>query len=332
MTRKIFIIAIVIIVLAISAGVYLKKPMPPPHQAAYRVGVVLNSPTLDQIWEGFREGMHTQGYEEGRNITYVTVQTGKDYTETKTRVAGLMDQNIDLLYPLGVLPTRAGKEISEERHITLPILFGILADPVGLGIVGDLKNSGNNITGISSANEILSSKRLELFLEAAPSVHRVVIAWNDAHTSGIAALRKTAQDLGVEVMERHVENLAELDAFLTSFQFRKGDGLLRASDSINALRAKEMALLARQKKIPLAGTSAFDAEQGALISYGADYRTMGRQAARLAYRILTEGALPTNLPIEVPEVFALVVNLKTAQEIASEIPSAFLSRADRIIR
>ena len=272
------------------------------------------------------------GYQEGKNVEYLIVQTGKDYPETKSRVAGLFREGLDMLYPLGVLPTRAGKELASEQHMELPILFGILADPVGLGFIRDLKSSGNNLTGISSANEVLSSKRLELFLEAVPSIRRVVIGWNDPTTTGIEQLRKAARDLGVEMLERHVENTAELDAFLASVPFRKGDGLLRASDSINALRAKEIAGLARAKNIPLAGTSVFDAEQGALMSYGADYHTMGLQAARLAHRILSEKVPPANIPIELPEAFQLIINAKTEAEIGIQIPVSFMARVDRVIR
>ncbi len=297
----------------------------------YVVGVVQTSPTLDAIWESFRTKMQELGYQEDRNIIYKLAQVGEDYVQTKKNVAALMDQHLDLIYPLGGLATHAAKDLTDERGITIPIVFGITADPVRAHLVADLKSSGNNLTGIVSANEIVSSKRLELLLQMDHKIKRIIFPWNDPVTTGIETFRKTARALGLTLVERKVSSAGEIDEFLKSFQFRTGDALFRASDNISATRVEMMAQLALEKRIPFSGTNAFDTDAGALMSYGANYQNMGAQAAVLADRILSGQATPSELPIELPTEFDLVVNLGTAQKIGVEVPPEFQAKATRLI-
>ena len=298
----------------------------------YVVGVVRAPPALDAIWESFRTKMKEMGYEEGVNITYKMASVGKDAAETKIKVAALIDEKPDVLYPLGGLATHAAKDITDERHIALPIVFGITADPVKANLVKDLKNSGNNVTGVVSANEVVSSKRLELFLEAAPGIKRIVFPWNDPVTNGIDTFRQTARTLKLELAEKKVSGTDELDSFLASFQFRRGDALFRASDTISATRVEQMAHLALQNKIPFSGTNIFDVQHGALMAYGANYTRMGEQGAVLVDKILHEGKAPSELPIELPAEFDMVVNLTTARALGITVSPQFLARATHIIQ
>lgn len=307
-----------------------------PHAAeenrVYVVGVVRAPPTLDGIWDSFRMKMNALGYEEGKNVVYKVMEVGGDAAETKKKVALLLDQHVDVIYPLGGLATHAAKEVADERHLAVPIVFGITADPVRAGLVQDLRSSGNNLTGVLSANEIASSKRLELLLEAAPGIKRVVFPWNDPVTTGIETFRETARILGVGLAEKKVASVGELDAFLSSFAFRQGDALFRASDTISATRVEAMTALARKKKIPFSGTSAFDVQKGALMSYGANFQKMGEQGAVLVDKILRGGKAPTDLPIELPAQFDLVVNLETARILGITLAPEFLAKATRIIQ
>ena len=335
-TKRYIFITVLIVVLAGAVLWFLQKTQglfSLPRGKVYTIGIVRTPPTLDHIWEGFREGMRELGYEEGKDVAYKVTEIGKEYAETKQKVAILIEgERLDLLYVLGIQPARAGKEITQEKGLALPIIFGIAADPVGAGLVEDLRNSGNNLTGISSGNEIISSKRLELFLEMVPGIKRVIMPWSDPITSGISLLRESAKRMGVTLVEKQVTTVAQLDVFLSSFEFRPGDALFRATDNISALRAKEMAAFTLKKEIPFAGTNIFDVEQGALMSYGADYREMGKQAAGLARRILARGDAPSSLPIEPAALFELIVNLNTAEKLGMSISPAFLARVDRILR
>lgn len=335
MKKQISIIAAILLVVG-GAAFWWQKNQPLSSDAAekkmYTIGVVRTPPTLDGIWNSFRAKMKELGYEEGKNVTYTITEIGGDYAETKKKVALLFDRHLDLIYPIGSLGVRAAKEITEERGIATPIVFGIAADPVRAKLVKDLKNSGNNLTGVVSANEIVSSKRLELFTEAVPGIKRIIFPWNDPITTGIETFRQTAKTLGVTLVEKHASSTAELDTFLATAAFQAGDALFRASDTISGSRANEIIHLALKKKIPSSGTSEFDAENGALISYGANYKKMGAQGAVLADKILAGGKAPSDLPIELPGEFDLIVNLKTAQTLGIEIDPAFLAKATRLIR
>lgn len=332
-------IIFVLAVLVAGAGVFIvrRQGFSPPWQAAeknktYVVGVVRTPPTLDVIWESFRAQMTERGYAEGKDIVYKVTEVGGDAAETKKKVALLMDQHLDLIYPLGGLATHAVKDVADERHRAVPIVFGITADPVRAKLVHSLRSSGNNVTGVVSANEIVSSKRLQLLREAAPGIQRIVFPWNDPVTTGIETFRETARILGVALAEKRVASVDELDAFLSAFAFGRADALFRASDAISASRVEAMARLAQEKKIPFSGTSAFDVEKGALMSYGANFQKMGEQGAVLADKILRGGKAPSDLPVELPAEFDLIVNLGTARVLGITVAPEFLAKATRVIR
>lgn len=332
-------VMVIVAVLAVGAGMFvarrqgfLRQKQAMEKNRVFVVGVVRAPPTLDVIWESFRAKMKELGYEEGKNVVYKVTEVGGDAAETKKKVAVLMDQQLDLIYPLGGLATHAAKDVADERHRAVPIVFGITADPVRAKLVRDLRSSGNNVTGVVSANEIVSSKRLELLLEAAPGIRRIVFPWNDPITTGIETFRETTRILGVTLAEKRVTSVDELDAFLSTFPFSRSDALFRASDTISASRVEAMAQLAREKKIPFSGTSLFDVQKGALMSYGANFQKMGEQGAVLVDKILRGGKAPTDLPVELPAEFDLIVNLQTAQVLGINIAPEFLTKATRVIR
>lgn len=336
MVKKIIIAAAasVIIAGAIVAGYgrSLFRSQTTQTTRPYSIGVVRTPPALDAIWESFRKKMTALGYEEGKDVIYRVSEVGGDAAQTKKKVAALMDQHLDAIYPLGGLAAHAAKEVADERHDTLPIIFGITADPVKAKLVMDLRSSGNNLTGVLSANEIVSSKRLQLLTEMAPGIRRIVFPWNDPVTTGIETFRETARLLGVTLAEQQVASADELDAFLASFPFRPGDALFRASDTISASRVSEMAHLALQKKIPFCGTNAFDVNEGALMSYGADYQKMGEQGAVLMDKVLRGGKRPTDLPVELPAEFDLVVNRGTARALGIVVSPEFLAKTTQVVQ
>lgn len=324
------IIAIIMVVVGGIGALLQYSPFRANPPKTINIGVVRTPPALDPAWEGFREKMKTFGYVEGKNVNYIVIEAGKDLPETKAKVAELLNKKMDILYTMGVLPTRAAKEVTAEKDPNLPVIFGVVSDPVGGKLVAALSGSENNLTGVTPANELISPKRLEFLKEMLPGMRRAIIAWNDPKTTGIADLRKVAKILGVTLSEKEVKVPDDIDKFLDSFAFLPGDVLFRATDNVNAARSQKMLKFSLDKKIPLSGTNAFDAESGALMSYGANYRRVGEQAARLAHHVL-EGAKPGNLPIELPEEFELIVNLKTAEKIGVKINSEFLAKANRVI-
>jgi len=310
----------------LDVGGLREHPMP---AKMLTVGVITNPPSLMPAWEGFRAAMAERGYEEGKTIRYIVEPVGKDIPESKRIVEGLINQNIDLLYIMGVLGARAAKEATAERQ-DIPVVFGAVSNPIGSGIVASMASSGNNFTGVTPHNEVIVSKRLELFREMVPSVTRVIFVWSDGKTAGIENVRTTAASLGLVLVERQVADRDEMRDFLEQFSFRPSDGLVRATDSVSGGLSAYMRDFALKKKVPLAGTNADDARTGALMSYGANYYNVGEQAARLAYLVL-KGARPADLPIELPEKLELVINLRTAHALGIAIDPAFAAKADESV-
>lgn len=329
--KKIIIAAPILILLALAFIYFLQTETSPSAPKVTIIGVIRTPPALDPAWEGFRKKMGEFGYREGENTKYIVKEAGKDLVETKKAVVELLDVGVNLIYVMGVLPARAAKEVTAERAPDLPIIFGVVSDPVGGKLVEKLSSSGNNLSGVTPANEIVSPKRLELFKEMLPKIRRVIVVWGDPKTTGIEEMRSVAKIFGITLVEKEVKIPEEIDAFLDPFSFQSGDAIFRATDNVNAARAQKIIALALNKKIPLSGTNASDSENGVLMSYGANYEKIGGQAARLAHQVLT-GKKPSDLPIEFPEEFELIVNLKTAEKIGVKISDDFLAKTNRVIR
>ena len=303
---------------------------PRAPEKVFHVGVVRNPPSLDPAWEGFQEGMKLRGYQEGKNIRY-SVEAATTPAETTQKVKQMIRQNVDLIYVMGVIGGRAVKEATAMLKPDLPVVFGVISNPVGVGLVERMQSSGNNLTGITPINEIVISKRLEVFAQTVPGLKRIIFGWQDANTTGVENLREAARTLGIELVEQKINSPQELIAFFESFPYRQGDGIMRAADSASGLASQDIITLAREKKIPLSGTNANDVDRGALMSYGANFHKIGVQAARLADALL-RGAKPSDLPIELPEQFEFAINLQTAALLDITIPPSVRERATHIIK
>ena len=294
------------------------------------VVVVRNPPALDAAWDMARAELWDLGYIEGKNIEYVITEVSSDLETTKSRIAPLLDGDpIDLVLTFGVLATRAAKEVTQTSELPVPVVFAVVSDPVGGGIVRSMQSSGNNLTGITPANEFAASKRLEFLKALLPGAKRIVYAWNDERTSGVEGLRRIAPGLGLELVDEQVADVASMVAFLDTFPYKRGDAILRASDSIGAGAAPRMIEIAIREKIPLIGTNSGDTERGALMSYGADYAPISARAARMIDQIF-KGAAPSDISIEEASDFDLAVNTDTATKIAVTIPQSFLIKVRHV--
>ena len=328
---------LVLLIAAVFAGykaftLYTLNVKSGASQQQKTILVIKNPPALDVVWDKFRVAMNEHGYAEGVDIQYVPIAVGSDdLSVTKAKIVAILKrEHIDLIYTMGILATRAAKEATDELSISTPVVFAVVSDPVGSGLVTSLSSSGNNLTGVTPVNNFVVLKRLGLLKEMLPDAKRIVYAWHDERTSSVDVIRKSIPDLGFEFDEHYVENPDALMTFLENFPFEKGDVLLRASDSVGATALKGTILTALAKKIPLIGTNATDVTRGALMSYGANYGDIGAQSARLVDRVL-KGENPKDIPIEDAENFELSVNLDTAKGLGLDIPNEFLLKTHHII-
>lgn len=297
----------------------------------YRVGVPKPLATLLPAFEGFKTGMKDRGYEEGKNIFYTIIEEGANPAETKGHLVEFIRQKPDLIYALGVNAARDAKELTEKNDPTLPILFAVVSDPVGNGLITDLRRSGNNLTGVAGGNDVIAAKRVELFLELVPTTKRIIFIWNNALTTGIEHVRKAvAATQGVELVEHQVQNEADIDAYISTLLPQPGDVLFRAPDSVVARRVKQLSQWALAHNVPFIGTNYDDAAFGALMSYGADFKQIGEQTAEFADRIL-KGAQPNDLPIAYPSRYELVLNTQTAKQLGLKFSSDALANVDKYV-
>jgi putative ABC transport system substrate-binding protein len=332
MSKIKIILIIAVIVLIIGGGYYIYinyfngQPSVNPNKS-YKIGVLQTAVILDVAYQGFKTKMTELGYIEGKNISYDYILTQGDMNVCKQQSQRFMTEKYDLIYTIGVIPAKAAREVTSGQ--TIPVVFSIVSDPVGNGIVNSLQTSGNNIAGVTPASHQVSGKRVELLKEAKPDLKRIVFPYNNPTTTGLDNMKRAAQDLGIQLLDKHVANVQELDSFLNSFKFERTDALIRSSDSVVAGRVTQMISLALENKIPLFEDNSAGVQQGALISYGADYGQLGGQAAVIADKIF-KGASPAGFPVDFPQKFELTINRKTADTIGLKFTSEFIARVDKI--
>ena len=216
---------------------------------------------------------------------------------------------------------------------TVPIVFPVVADPVGAGFVDSLARPGGNATGFMTFEYSLSGKWLELLKQIAPSVTRAAVLRDPAIASGIGqfgAIQAVAPSLGVEVSPVNVRDAAEIERAVAAFA-RSSNGGLIVTASASAIVHRDLIItLAARHKLPAVYFERFFVAAGGLISYGPDFVDQYRRAAGYVDRIL-KGEKPADLPVQAPTKYELVINLKTAKALGLDVPPTLLARADEVI-
>jgi ABC-type uncharacterized transport system substrate-binding protein len=287
--------------------------------------------------EAFRQGLRELGYVDGKNILveYRFIQGRSE------RIAGLVAEIIQLKPDVLVTASLASTRAAKQETKTIPIVFSFPDDPVALGLVDSLARPGGNITGLASLGRELSVKRLELFLEALPSIKRIGLLFSP---TTVVRGKRAKTPLNIEDYEvparalkiavdwvEFSNNSQEIENAVRSL-IKKGVKALVVLNNtpLYPFRSK-IADLAIKNRTPLLAEEAIWVEAGALMSYATNDVEIYRRLATYVDKIL-KGTKPTHLPVEQPTKFEFVVNLKTAKQIGVEIPQSVLYRTDRVIR
>jgi ABC-type uncharacterized transport system substrate-binding protein len=209
-------------------------------------------------------------------------------------------------------------------------VFVSSADPVQLGFVASLGRPGGNATGVTLLLDKLASKRLELLKEAAPRISRVAFLWNPDHVDNeLHEAEVAARRLGIELQLLPVRGPAEFEPAFASASGRV-DALYAVSSRLIVRNIDSIVHFAARNQLPVAGGWGAWAQQGALLSYGPNVEDMVGRAAAYVDRIL-KGAKPTDLPVQQPAKFELVINVKIAKALGLTILPTLLARADEVI-
>jgi len=220
-----------------------------------------------------------------------------------------------------------------EVSRTLPIVFVLLIDPVGAGFVESLARPGGNATGFLMFEYGLSGKWLELLKQIAPDVKRVAVLRDPAIASGIGqfgAIQSAAPSLGLETSAVNVRDAGEIERNITAFARSSNGGLIVTAAPRALLHRDLIIALAARYRLPAVYTSRNYVARGGLISYGPDIPDQFRRAGGYVNRIL-KGEKPADLPVQAPNKYELIINLKTAEALDLRFPPSLLARADEVI-
>src|SRR5438093_7730286 len=295
----------------------------------YQVAVFTNGLTASPVLEGLQEGLAQLGYVEGQNLTLVVDDTHGAVPDLAQRAARLAATNPDVLVTVGTIHTTAARQATDR----VPIVFTYVGDPLRSALVASYASSQNNLTGISVYSGPLSGKRLELLQEIAPNIKRIlalVAAKESIAESAFQVLDETAKKLEIQVLRRDVTTREEIEQVLRDTPTGAVDAIYHVPSALISGYIDLLIQKAQQAKLPLMVHEDIMVEQGALASYGANFRLMGAQTAQLVAKVL-KGAKPAEMPIQTPDKMLLTINLTTAKAIGLGLPLSVLERADHLV-
>ncbi|MBN1310004.1 MAG: ABC transporter substrate-binding protein [Anaerolineae bacterium] len=296
------------------------------QEKIYTIGVVHYNLPLEPAFEGLKEGLAELGYEEGKNIAYI-YDGPVAAEEIDSEVENLLAQDVDLLFTMGNPTTLAARQAVMGTNI--PVVFAPTIDPIGAGIVEDLRQPGGNVTGVQRANAI--PKSLEWLLELVPGMSAVYVPYHpdDAvAVQSIEPLPEAASELGIDLILDKVHSPEEMVAVVETLS---EDTVIFFIPSPSIEPGRSMMIEAATEQHLAVGSYTLEhIDIGAVATCGPTFFDMGKQAARLVDQIF-KGTKPADLPVETSEVF-FAINLKTAATIGLDIPDELLGRANIIVR
>ncbi len=297
----------------------------------YRVGVLFGGPKEGNtaFFDALRKQMAVLGYIEGRNLILDTRFGGNTADSAK-----LLADELIALRP-NVLVAAQGQAVAAASRLraTIPVVIIVSGNPVDAGYVASFAKPGGNVTGISLLATDLVGKRIELLQEIQPKVRTIAVIADPQHAGEHrerAASEAAAQKLDIRVLYYPVRNKAELDAALVVAKAAGAQAIVLFPDAVTVPNRNAIAEFSVRNRLPaVAGWASF-VEAGCLLSYGPNQHASYARATYFVDRLI-KGANPADLPIELPSVVELAVNMKTAKALGLTIPQSILVRADRVI-
>jgi putative tryptophan/tyrosine transport system substrate-binding protein len=298
-----------------------------------RVGVLLlrdqDDPMEQARLASFAESIARLGWIEGRDLQIDVRWSGESVERMRTSAKELVALLPNAVFVMGGQPVLA----MQRETQTIPIVFAQAGDAVANGLVRNIARPEGNTTGISNNIPSFGSKWLELLTGAAPGVTRFALIHNPAFIIGeayIASIQEAARQRSFSAFRTPVGNATQLEHAIEAFATEPAGGLVEIPPPLRSNERQIMYRLALKRRLPAIYSVRSAAIEGGLMSYGPDTKDQIRVAASYIDRIL-RGAKVSELPIQFPTKFELVVNQKTAKAMGLVIPEAFLLRADEVI-
>ena len=296
----------------------------------YRIGYLFlgaqpPDPQKMTPWPTLRE----LGYIEGTNLTVERRFAAGRREKLSAFASELIALKPDLILTQG---GQSAEAVSRATH-DIPVVIMGAGDPVGAGIVEGLGRPGGNVTGLTEVSTELSAKRLQLLKEAVPAIARVAVLWNAADRAMNLRYREieaAAKAMQIAIRSIEVRDPEDFDAAFEVMRGEHPDAMFMVSDALTGLNRKRIIEFAVQTRLPAVYEYRELVDDGGLMAYGPNLRDMFARAAYYIDKIL-KGARPSDLPVEQPTKFELVINLKTAKALGVTVPPALLARADEVI-
>jgi len=300
-----------------------------------RIGILMSASENDTEYQSllatFRDELMKMGWGKSREIGIDYRWKAVDEKSRQRLAKELVALHPDLMLAQST-PTTAA--LLQETSV-IPIVFFSVGDPVGEGYVAGLSRPGRNATGFINMEASMSGKWLEMLKEIAPSVTRLAILFNPATAPRggsyyLDPFEAAAQSLGLETIAAPVHDNSEIESVIAAQAREPNTGLVVMSDAFLLVHREEITALVARYRLPTVYPYRQFAEVGGLLSYGNDLRDNYRRAASYADRIL-RGEQPSELPVQIPVKFELVINVKTAEALGLTVPPTLLGLADEVI-
>jgi putative tryptophan/tyrosine transport system substrate-binding protein len=301
-----------------------------------RIGVLMGYASTDPEGQAllaeFTRHLAELGWAEGRNVRIDVRWGGSNVDLLHTFTKELIGLQPDVLLASST-PTTAA--LARETQ-TIPIIFTLVADPVGARFVASLSHPGGNITGFSVIEASVASKSLELLRELAPDIKHVALMFNPdtapiVNSMVMPVFETAAKSFNIAPIAAPVHSDAEIETLITSLGREPGGALFGGPDNFLTNHRATILSLAAHNHLPTVFENPVYARDGALVSYGADFRDNFRRSARYVDNIL-RGAKPSELPVQMPVKYLLIINLKTAKALGITVPQTLLVAADEVIQ
>jgi putative ABC transport system substrate-binding protein len=282
---------------------------------------------VESFLEAFRAGLAAHGYVEGRNLEIIA----RSAEGARERMPAVMEELVAL--KPDVIVSHAAATFAARRVTTVPVVFGFSGDPIIAELTNSLARPSQNLTGVTFMQVELIEKRLDLLHQMSPGIKNVVLMGDPVHPGAnleVQATAKVAGQLGMMVRWLPTRSSAAGREVLAELDQSPPDAVVVLADAVMLENRERIAEFATRHRIPaVSGWSAF-AQSGGLFTYGPRLSESFRRLAYFAARII-EGASPSDLPIEQPTIFELVINLRTARAIGLTISPTLLARTDEVI-
>jgi ABC-type uncharacterized transport system substrate-binding protein len=296
-----------------------------PHRIGYLGGT--QNWAIVEVW---RARLRDLGWIEGKNLI-VDYRFFEGHAE---RIPALVAELVALKPDLLVASSPQTALALKSATATIPIVFVGVADPIGLGLVQSLSRPGGNITGLATmVPQDFLAKRIQIIQELVPGASKIallVIPANPMHRLIVADVAGTARKLGVALLIVEATTPEELDAAFASAAAQHADAIVDVGDTLTIQQAPRVTALAAKHHLPATYLFRQSAYEGGLIVYGPDLADLFRRAGSYVDKVL-KGTKPSDVPVEQPTKFELVINMKTAKALGLTVPPALLVRADEVI-